>query len=384
MLDRLNKNIGELKSNLEGIKSIVNTKKKSYKSFGQKTINKHLDLQDGNTIEMTIDVNVAFDNEGREKIIQKENIDKMAEEIMSTILKHTKENMLMPKSVLISAKDDLIQKLDDIDIKHKYDDVDLDIIDIQKPKYKITEVILNENLKRDINRIFAISKNKNKIVNDMKIQNSLKSGNATLCNFYGESGSGKSCVIHAIAQELGKNVATLNYNMLESIEVYNIPKLLKSVFEIAKRKNCILVIEESNRLIKEKNTSSNDYNDHVINIVKSCIKNEIGNFDSMLFFTSTIKENIDKYFSRLFFINVEFKKPDYYERENLWKLYTEDKAILSSILDIKTLAQKYKDVSRADIRDILFIAAAIALEENREILYEKDFDLAYKQVLNRY
>ena len=104
----------------------------------------------------------------------------------------------------------------------------------------------------------------------------------------------------------------------------------------------------------------------------------------MLFFTSSIKEKVDRYFSRLFFINVEFENPDYYEREQLWKLYIGSELKLSPILEPKTLAQKYDDITRADIRDILFIATAIALEENRDILYEIDFDLAYKQVLNRY
>lgn len=384
MLNRLNKNIGELKSNIEGIKSIVNNKKKTYEIAGIKTINKHVELDEQNTIEIAIDANISFDEEGREIILESNNINKIAEDIVSTVLENTKGNMLMPKNILISSKEDLIEKLDYVDITREYSDIDLDIIDIQKPKYNLEEVVLNENLKHSVSRILAISKNKSKIVNDLKIQNSLKSGNAILCNFHGEIGSGKSCVIHAIANEINKNVAILNYNRLESIQIHNIPRVIKSVFEIAKRQNAILVIQEADRLIKERDVNCSEYNDHIINTVKSCIKSEIENFDSMLFFTSNIKEKVDRYFSRLFFINVEFENPDYYEREQLWKLYIGSELKLSPILDQKTLAQKYDDVTRADIRDILFIAAAIALEENRDILYEIDFDLAYKQVLNRY
>lgn len=383
MLNRLNKNIGELKSNIEGIKSIVNNKKKTYEIEGIKTINKHVELDDKNTIEIAIDANISFDDEGREIILESNNINKIAEDIVSTVLENTKGKMLMPKSILISSKEDLVEKLDYVDLNREYSNINLDIIDIQKPKYNLEKVVLNKNLKHSVSRILAISKNKSKIVNDLKIQNSLKSKNAILCNFYGESGNGKNCIIDVIANEINKNILTLNYNRLESIQTHNIPRFIKSVFEIAKKQDAIVVIQEADRLIKENDINYSGYN-NIINIVKSCIKAEIKNFDSMLFFTSNIKEKVDRYFSRLFFINVEFENPDYYEREELWKLYIGEEVKLSPILGAKSLAQKYDDVTRGEMRDILFIAGSIALEENRDILYEIDFDLAYKQVLNRY
>ena len=383
MLNRLNKNIGELKSNIEGIKSIVNNKKKTYEIEGIKTINKHVELDDKNTIEIAIDANISLDDEGREIILESNNINKIAEDIVSTVLENTKGKMLMPKSILISSKEDLVEKLDYVDLNREYSNINLDIIDIQKPKYNLEKVVLNKNLKHSVSRILAISKNKSKIVNDLKIQNSLKSKNAILCNFYGESGNGKNCIIDVIANEINKNILTLNYNRLESIQTHNIPRFIKSVFEIAKKQDAIVVIQEADRLIKENDINYSGYN-NIINIVKSCIKAEIKNFDSMLFFTSNIKEKVDRYFSRLFFINVEFENPDYYEREELWKLYIGEEVKLSPILGAKSLAQKYDDVTRGEMRDILFIAGSIALEENRDILYEIDFDLAYKQVLNRY
>lgn len=383
MLNKFNINIDELKSNIDGIKSMVN-KKKTYQTVGKRTLNKHIELDDDNTIEICIDANVTADENGNEIVLNSKNVDQILLNIAQIIVKNTTENMLMPKNIIISSDEHAIDKLEYANIKREYEDIDLDIVNIEKPRCTMAEVVLNEELRKGVSRILAINKNKNKIVNEMKIQNSLKLGDSVLCNFYGESGSGKSSVIHSIANELNKNIVTLNYNLLEAIPNHNIPKMVKFVFEIAKKQNAVVVIEECDRLIKEKNPNSNDYSDNKINIVESSIKNEMGKFDSIIFFTSTNKDKIDEHFSRLFFINVEFKNPDYYEREKLWKLYINENVKLSPMLDYKTLAQKYQDISRADIRDILFVAASIALEDNRDVLYEMDFDKAYDQILGRY
>ena len=383
MLNKFNINIDELKSNIDGIKSIVN-KKKNYEDIKKKVLNKHIKLDDENTIDISIDANVAIDETGEEVVLNSKNIEQILQDIASTIVKNTTENMVMPKNIVISSDENTIDKIEYNDIQKKYESIDLDIMNIDKPKYKMEEIFLNREMKENISRILSISRNKNKIVEDLKIQNSLKGGNSIVCNFHGEGGSGKTSVIHCIANEINKNIVTVNYNMIEAIPIYDIPKTIKAIFEIAKCKNSVVVIAESDRLIKQKKLDSNEYYDNIINVIKASIKIALSKFDSLIFFTSTNKDKMDEYFSKLFFINVEFKNPDEYEREKLWGFYTDGKVKLSPILDSKMLSQKYSNVSRADIKDILFIAASIALENGRDTLYEVDFDLAYSQVLERY
>ncbi|MDY4574915.1 MAG: AAA family ATPase [Intestinibacter sp.] len=383
MLNKFNINVDELKANIDGIKSMVN-KKKNYQDIKKKVLNKHIELDDQNIIDISIDVNVARNENGEEVVLNSKNVDQIINDIAGTIVRNTNENMVMPKNIIISSKENIMEQIEYQNIEKTYDDVDLGIMSIEKPRYSMDEVFLNQDMKKNISRILAISKNKRKIVEELKIQNSLKGGNSILCNFYGESGSGKASVIHCIASEINKNIVTVNYNMIEAIPVYDIPKTIKAIFEIAKKQNAVVVITESNRLIKQKKVDSSEYYDNLINVIKGSIKVEIGKFDSLLFFTSTNKDKIDEYFSKLFFINVEFKNPDEYEREKLWEFCTKENVKLSPILDPKSLAQKYQNISRADIKDILFIAASIALENNRDILYESDFDSAYSQVLERY
>ena len=99
MLNKFNINIDELKSNIDGIKSKV-SKKKDYKVTGKKSLNKHIPLNDNNTIEISIDANVAVDQSGNEIVLNSKNVDQMVFDIAHAILKNTTENMLIPKNII--------------------------------------------------------------------------------------------------------------------------------------------------------------------------------------------------------------------------------------------------------------------------------------------
>ena len=60
MLNKFNINVDELKANIDGIKSMVN-KKKNYQDIKKKVLNKHIELDEQNIIDISIDVNVARD-----------------------------------------------------------------------------------------------------------------------------------------------------------------------------------------------------------------------------------------------------------------------------------------------------------------------------------
>ncbi len=387
MLNKLNINIDEIKANIDTIKSKVN-KKKTYKAVGTKSINKHIQLDDNHIIDISINANTLIHEDGSEIIIGSKNIDTIIEEIAHTVVHNTTDEMIMPKSILISNEADIIDKLENIEINKDYDDIDLDILNIETPKYNINEIVLNNEMREILTKIILLSRNKSKIKDEFKIQSPFRSGEAIVCNFCGDTGSGKTCLIHSIASGLNKNIVTLNYSRLEILSINSIPKTIKAIFEIANRKNAVLVIEDSDSLIKENNLGLNNSKSDIRNIVKNCIKDGVKNFDSVLFFTSNIKnkiskEKIDNYFSRMFFIISEFKNPSEFEREKLWEFYIGQNIKLEPKLDNRVLAGKYQDVSRADIRDIVFIAVSIALENKRDVLKESDFDLAYIQVLKK-
>lgn len=376
-------NLDELKSNIDGIKSIV-SKPKSYKDIKIKTLDKYIEISEEKTINVSIDVRVGIDEDGKEIIIDSKNIDQIISGIATTVLKYSSSDMVFPKNIIVSSKTDLLDKMEYMNIKEEYKDIDLSAIDIKSPVYSMSQLVINENVKKSIDRILSVSKNKYNIIKKFNIQDSLRGESAILCNFYGVSGTGKNCVIHAIAKELNKLVMTVNYNILESIPIENIPKTIKSIFEIANKKNAIVIIEESDRLIKESDTDLNNYYNRIVNLIKSFIKIETKKFNSLVFFTSTYNEKIDEFFRRRFFINVEFKLPNEIEREKLWDLALKNNVNLSPLIDCKTLAQKYQNISRSDIKDIIFIAASISLENNRDVLYEVDFDIAYNQILGNF
>ena len=383
MRNKFNLNVNELKSNIDGIKSMVSNPKE-YKNTKIKTLYKHIDISEEQAINVSIDAKIGICDDDREVIIDSKNIDQMISQVAKIVFKYTTQDMVFPKNIVISAKDDMLDEIEYMNLEKEYKDVDLSIIDIKSPSWSMEELIINENIKESIYRILSVSKNKDKMIEKFNIQNSLRGENSILCNFYGISGTGKSCVIHAIAKELNKLVMTVNYNILEAVDIEDIPKTIKAIFNIANKKNAVILIEESDRLIRKSNSDFNNYYDRIVNIIKSSVKIETEKFDSLVFFTSTSNEKIDESFRRRFFINVEFKLPDEIEREKLWELALKDSVNISPLLDPKTLSQKYTNINRSDIRDLIFIAASLSLENKRDALYEVDFDMAYDQILGKY
>ena len=173
MLNKFNINVDELKANIDGIKSMVN-KKKNYQDIKKKVLNKHIELDEQNIIDISIDVNVARDENGEEVVLNSKNVDQIINDIAGTIVRNTNENMVMPKNIIISSKENIMEQIEYQNIEKTYDDVDLGIMSIEKPRYSMDEVFLNQDMKKNISRILAISKNKRKIVEELKIQNSLK------------------------------------------------------------------------------------------------------------------------------------------------------------------------------------------------------------------
>lgn len=372
--------LNKFSRNINDIKNIVN-KSKPNKKIKTKTINKYVQIDEDNKISIAIDANVSIDEDNKETILYPRHINKIIEVTVNSILANTNEEMIFPKNIVISSNENLIDSIEKLESIEGYDDVDLSIVDLVSPQYDFKNIILNDEIKKGVNRILSIGRNRDKIVNEWNIKNSLSGKNSIVCNFYGESGSGKKTIIHSIANELNKKILIINFNQLKAIPIYNIPKTIKAIFKIATYKNAVVIIDDSKELINKKN--ENNCSD-LINVIKSSIKVEIGNFDSMLFFTSDNKGEIDEFFRRLFFINLEFNKPNEEEREKLWSLYVSDKIKLSPIFEYKRLSQKYVGISGADIRDMLFIASSIAIEENRNVLNEMDFDIAYNQILDKY
>ena len=86
---------------------------------------------------------------------------------------------------------------------------------ISEPKYNLTDVILSETVKREIERIVSYLKYNDKIFKEWNLQSVIKQHNLSV-NLYGESGTGKTMTAHAIAKMLNKKIVLVDYAEIES------------------------------------------------------------------------------------------------------------------------------------------------------------------------
>ena len=75
------------------------------------------------------------------------------------------------------------------------------------------------------------------------------------------------------------------------------------------------------------------------NQMQNIFLEQIENFRGMLIATTNLLENIDKAFSRRFNYKIEFKKPDYEQRVELWKKMLPKSAPYEEGFDLKKLAE---------------------------------------------
>lgn len=66
------------------------------------------------------------------------------------------------------------------------------------------------------------------------------------------------------------------------------------------------------------------------------------------------------------------------------KLIFQKNLPLDDDVNISKLAKEFDNVSGADIKDIIFMAAITALERDSEIVSMEDFKVSYKDIKNRY
>lgn len=374
--------INDFRNNFDDIKSSL-VKKKNYTDVKVKTLNKHVEIPDNGLINITVDANVGL-VDGEEVVIEKKSVDNMVQAIAKSIVDNTKDNMVLPRNVIISSSESLI---DDVDLMSSanYDDVDLSIISLFKPKKSINDLLIDEELRGHISRILTIHNNFKRASEILNMKPYIKGAKSIICNFYGKEGIGKATVAKAIAKEIGKIVVQFSYNELKATEIEEIPKKIKAIFNYAKKKDAVVIITDADSLIRDNNTTLKIDSVH-LDIIRCIIKEEIIKLNTMVFFICKDNKEIIESFKSVILMDIKFSLPDEEQREKLWTHYIGDKIELSPIVNPRRLAQKFKDVTLLEIKSILFLATCIAVEEyrDRNILYERDFDTAYEQVKSIY
>jgi SpoVK/Ycf46/Vps4 family AAA+-type ATPase len=218
------------------------------------------------------------------------------------------------------------------------------IFELIEAKTTLDDVVLNEKTRKTLD---VILKQMDKKVQTLLKQWGIKTGKKIEAKimFYGYPGTGKTMTAVSLAKTLKKPVLSLDCSKILSMYVGESEKNVRKIFddfkEIASKSKTepILLLNEADQFLSSRTTSATSSADKMHNQMQNIFLEQIERFDGVLIATTNLLENIDPAFSRRFNYKVEFKKPDFKQRIELWNKMLPKNAEYEDNFDVEKLAK---------------------------------------------
>ncbi len=200
-----------------------------------------------------------------------------------------------------------------------------DIFELVEPETSLDDVVLNpktretlENLMRQVDKEVVARLVKWGIKQK-------KTGIDARIIFYGAAGTGKTMTAYSLAKSLKRQVLAFDCSKILSMYVgeseKNVRKIFDTFYELTEKTKTepILLLNEADQFLGARSSGNITGSDQMHNQMQNIFLEQIENFRGMLIATTNLLENIDSAFSRRFNYKIEFKKPDYEQRIQLWE-----------------------------------------------------------------
>lgn len=253
------------------------------------------------------------------------------------------------------------------------------LIDLEKPKYTFEDIILNPRTYEEIMNAISYKEKSELIFEEWGLNKTHKFSKKIGINLYGDPGTGKTMVAHAIAHYLKRDLMIVNYADIESKYVGDTSKNLTKLFEQAKDTNSILFFDEADAMLSRRVTSMSNSTDVSVNQTRSVLLMLLNNHQDIILFATNFISNFDPAFMRRILAHIHFTLPDIDERKRIWrKLIPEE---LPTDLDINQIATDYDNLSGSDISNSVLMAAFAAARRNERFVKTSYFNDAVQGIL---
>lgn len=250
---------------------------------------------------------------------------------------------------------------------------------VEDPQYSFSDIILNNSTYAAIQDVLTLYEKRELIFDKWGLGRTHKNQNHAGVNLYGASGVGKSMAAHAIANQLGRKILTVDYSQIESKYVGETSKNLVSMFNYAKETKAIIFFDEADALLSRRVTNMSNSTDVSVNQTRSVLLMLINEFDDLILFASNFITNYDPAFIRRILAHIKFELPDDRSRIKLWRMYIPSQ--MPTDADIQKLAEKYSGISGADISNAVLNASLRAARLNDDIVQHAYFEDAIEHII---
>ena len=236
----------------------------------------------------------------------------------------------------------------------------LNLIEKVNPKKTFNDVILNNEIKAQLNMALSQIKNHGTLMHKWGLSN-IQEGNAISLIFSGPSGTGKTLTAEALAHELRKNLFIVRYSNLVDSYVGETGKNIVKVFELAGENDAILFFDEADAIASTR-TNVFSATDIETNLTRNVLLKELEKFEGIVIFATNLASNFDKAFERRINLHIIFKIPDINEREQIWKLLSKTLPLAKDV-NLYELAKEF-EFSGGHIKNSVINAARLAISTN--------------------
>lgn len=268
--------------------------------------------------------------------------------------------------------------------KANHEDIDNEVIEqfrIEKPKHKLSSMVLSQPKWEELNHALALVKNYQKVYKEWGFEEIDPASKTILC-FYGKPGTGKTKCAHGIAEHLGKSILCASYADIQSQYVGVGPKNLRNIFRQAETADAVLFFDEADAFLRKR---SSDYSSsaamHYNSMTNEMMKH-LEDFNGLVIFATNLTENIDDAFMTRITASIEFLSPDEETRAKLIKELTPAKVPLSvhfSDDDYLKIAGQCEGFVGRDIRNAIKYTLSNAAENGLMEFSPKDFEEGFEQ-----
>ncbi len=177
-------------------------------------------------------------------------------------------------------------------------------------------------------------------------------GRGALMLFYGQPGTGKTMMAHAVAHAMGKRV--LNVDLPTFINHSEAQRFLPGLFREARLHNAVLFFDECESIFADRRHG---------NPLMTILLTEIERFEGIAILATNLPETLDEALDRRILVKVHFPAPDREARLNIWKKHIPPAAPIADDVDLPALAARF-ELTGGYIKNVMLIAVADAVHQN--------------------
>ncbi len=193
--------------------------------------------------------------------------------------------------------------------------------------------------------------------------------------FSGPSGTGKTLAARALAGVLQMDLYRVDLAAVINKYIGETERNLNEVFSRAEELDVILLLDEGDSLMTKRTDVSNS-NDRYANLETNYLLQRLETYEGIVIITTNAAQRIDNAFLRRLDVVIDFGKPEYQEREILWKYHLPSpNAITPKLMQqVITLCL----LTGGQIRNVALYATQLALDAD-QLVSDKNLKAALER-----